>query len=450
MARFTKTVLAAGTYKKAGESIRVRPEDLKTALDSYSRIRERGYKIPVILDHSAPSDPNGLPFKPKSANLSARDLAKYQEGWSDDFRLNDKGELDADIDIRGKDGLKLIRDVKTFISPQFGRWKDPETGEELPMAITHLALTPYPVDIKQNAEFREIPDLAEVPEASQLSQLVSFSMADMIPEKKPAHFTAENTPDADGDGDNDPQDASIMNQMPVAEPIIDPIVGQVIEMLKSHGIVLPEGTEIGGELKVLLAGLMSAAHAKSQSSLAQQPQQPQPQRPGSNPNIGQPGQDPRLLGTKQENTITMSQTPATPAVPVEVDIKSLPEFIQMSQQNDALANELAQLKREKYNGRISNLQKTGRVSPTQADAMRATVNTYQFSTTSTTDFVKLDAKLEMAEDLPEGAIWTPDQRISQMSMVAHKPGGFFETEGGEPSAADVDKMLDEAGFPSGK
>lgn len=123
----------------------------------------------------------------------------------------------------------------------------------------------------------------------------------------------------------------------------------------------------------------------------------------------------------------------------------------MSQRNDALESEITNLKREKYNARIEKLQGTGRVSQKQADDLRAVVNTYQFSTSaSSTDIVKLDAKLEMAEELPEGATWSPDQRITQMSMVEHKRGGFFETENREPSAEEVDKMLDLAGFPSGR
>lgn len=455
MARYTKSLLAVGTYKKAGEPIRIRPDDLKTAIDSFNKIRSRGYKIPVIMEHSDKADPDGLPFKPKKQNLTARDLAKYQEGWADDLRINEKGELEADVDVRGKDGLKLIQDVKTYVSPQFGRWKDPDSGEELPMAITHIALTPVPVDIGQNPEFKEIPETDDVLEASQLSHLVSFSMADMVKEKP--RFTPKTTPDMDEDGDRDEDDAgeanSIMDQMPQVDSIVDPVAGQVIEMLKSHGIVLPEGTEIGGELKVLLAGLMSAAHAKAmQSADAAAQQNPQQQRPvvPGRPNSGQQ-QDPRFLGTKQENTITMSQTPEPKVTPEPIDIKSLPEFIQMSQRNDALESEITNLKREKYNARIEKLQGTGRVSQKQADDLRAVVNTYQFSTSaSSTDIVKLDAKLEMAEELPEGATWSPDQRITQMSMVEHKRGGFFETENREPSAEEVDKMLDLAGFPSGR
>ncbi len=184
MARFTKAVLAAGTYHKGGDTIRVTSNDLATALDSHKKITGRGYKIPVIMEHSKTNDADGLPFKSKSEQLNARDLAKYQEGWSDSLRLNEFGELEADIDVRGADGLKLIREVGTFISPQFGSWRDPETGDVLPMAITHLALTPFPVDIGQNPEFREIPDISTTAtttiEASQLSHLVSFSMLDLV------------------------------------------------------------------------------------------------------------------------------------------------------------------------------------------------------------------------------------------------------------------------------
>lgn len=184
--RFTKTALAAGTFHKGGRAFHVSKDDLKVAYNTYQKIRESGYKAPVIVEHSDRNDVDGLPFEVKP-NMSARDLHKYQEGWVDDLRINSDGEIEIDMNVLGEVGQKLVSKGMTYISPQFGPWKHPKTGEELPMAMTHFALTPYPVDINQNPTFKPIQDEvfvegSPVIEVSQLSQMVSFSLADMVDE----------------------------------------------------------------------------------------------------------------------------------------------------------------------------------------------------------------------------------------------------------------------------
>ena len=435
MAKFSKEVLRPGVFRKGAERIQVTDEDLRIALLNFKKMQSDGYRVPVIIEHTDSSDdPEGLPVK--ATKTSDRDRAKYTAGWTDDMRINSSGSLEVDMDIRSKDGLKLIKEVNLLVSPQFGPWTHPGTDKPQPMTMTHFALTPYPVDIQQDPTYTEIGESQTV-SATQLSQLVRFSMADMIPEKKPA--APEGEQKLGQDESEESEGSGILEQMPESQ-IVDPVVGQVLEMLKSHGVVLPEGTTFSGDLKVLLAGLMSAAHAKSQQQPAVDPSQQQ--QPGAPQN----GQDPRLAGTRQENTITMSNATATaPAV----DLKTLPEYIQMSQQNKALEGELSQLRREKYNSRVNSLLSTGRINQEQAAAFRTTIGTYQFSTAdSSTDIVKLEDKLELAEEMPEGSCWSSEEKIKRFSMSEHKPGNFFnDTNPSELSAADADKFLDAAGFP---
>jgi hypothetical protein len=398
-----------------------------------------GYRVPIIIEHSDNAEaPDGLPVK--ADRVSDRDRAKYTAGWTDDMRINANGALEVDMDIRSADGVRLVKEVNLLVSPQFGPWVHPGTDKAQPMTVTHVALTPYPVDIGQNATYTEIGETTPI-DAIQLSQLVRFSMSDMIAEKKPGseNESGDSKPvDSDGDGYGS---TGILDQMPESQ-VVDPVVGQVLEMLKAHGVVLPEGTTFSGDLKVLLAGLMSASHAKSQSQPTVDPNQQQ--QPGS----PQAGQDPRLAGTRQENTITMS-TATTPAAPV-VDLKTLPEYVQMSQQNKALEGELTSLRREKYAGRISKLLLNGQINQAQSDAFMTVVGTYQFSTASSSiDITKLDAKLELAEEMPVGSCWSSEEKVKRFSMSEHKPGQFFnDTNPGELSDADADKLLDAAGFPA--
>lgn len=623
--RFTKTALSAGTFYKGGKAFHVSPEDLKTAYSTYQKIRESGYKSPVIMEHASINDKDGLPFEFKP-QMSARDLAKYQEGWTDDLRLNSAGELEIDIDVRGKDGLKLITEVGTFISPQFGPWKHPKTGEVLPMAMTHFALTPFPVDVNQNPEFVpiqevSIPQGTPVLEVSQMSQLVSFSLADLVtetdvkdaaqlslsewdeskvnraedgkfasgtmsgsgamesqdqipspsskdddchpavhyalktgthicsgdqanqhgqnhwfnnsmaqkdfpgkgaskgyqqfgdavqseyekraskpvksepsaqfsqgdndmpfPPKKPVNDSGDSDdgdvdqdddgivdnrdPDA-GTGKDNPADEKVQDQLP--DPDETDTWAQIGAALKLNGVIVPNATNP----HALLAGLLTAAHhnqkaeaanaadanadavqdAQAEAADATDPNQPvQPQ----NQSMG--GQDPRLAGTRQEQAFTMSQavvtppanpvkpaanvskTPVAPALP---DLKTIPEFIQMSQANEALAAELSVLKREKYIGRIENLAKTGRIDKPEADSLKSVASTFQFSNSSSTQIAEMEMELRIREKLPEGAIWAPDERVRQLSIVEETRPGFFTPDGkAEISEADMDADIE--------
>lgn len=428
MARFLKDVLRPGVFRKGKDLIRVTGEDIKRGFLNFEKMKADGYKVPVIIEHAKPDDPEGLPVK--SDQVSARDRAKYQAGWADTLTITEDGVLQVAMDVKSKDGLKLIKDVGTFISPQFGPWTPPGEAAPQPMTITHFALTPYPVDIGQNATFTEIPDSQPI-EAAQLSQLVSFSMADMIPDEKP------DLGDTDKDDDSISDDSAaqqVKDQLPPEDN--SATFGQIVEALGQLGVVLPQGTDHVNNPQALLAGLLTCLHhtnqAKAADAAAQQANQ-EP-TPGQNPNIP----DPRLQGTKQENTFTMSQATA-----VTPDIKTLPEFVQMSQAVDALTAENTLMKRERYATRISNLVASGRMSPTKAAQLSAAVQTYQFSLTgSSTDIVKLDAQLELAEELPEGAILSGDERVKQMGLQEQKTSGFFSINGSTMDPAEEDADLD--------
>lgn len=453
----------------------MRPEDLKTAHESYKKMLSYGYRSPVIIEHANQNDPHGLPVKQEQ--ISARDKAKYQAGWGEDVVFGIDGSLDVIADIKTRDGNKLAKEVGTYLSPQFGPWKVPDTGEILPMAITHFAMTPVPVDIGQSSEWKELPENAQVIDAIQLSQQVTFSMAGFIPEKKPGDRPDTGDTDKNNDGVVDGQVPGKPGSAPGDSGDVDPdddgdvdsdvggqipgdngqVWAQIIAALKLSGVILPDSVNPINNPHALLAGLMTCAH-HTQKADAQQVAQPDPMQQVQNQ---MPGQDPRMAGTKQENMFTMSQstdnkgpngtpnvtTNATPAAPVLPDIKTLPEYIQMSQTNQALSAELTTLKREKYNGRIDKLVETFRVTKDKADEFRKTVGTYQFSAGgSSTDFVRLDAQLEFAESLPEGAVWTADERVKQMSITEEPNGDFFKidnTSTGGLSEADQDKLLEE-------
>jgi len=444
MATHVKDVLRAGTFRKGAQSIRVSPEDLNLARLNFEKMKLAGYRVPVIIEHAKPDDPEGLPVRQEQ--MSARDRAKYQAGWSEDLRLNDKGVLEVAMDVKSKDGLKLVDEIGTYVSPQFGPWTFPGDSKPTPMVITHFALTPYPVDIGQNPEFRAVGSPLN---ATQLSQLVSFSMADMIPN--------HSEPDGDEAPDEKPypeapeaETPSIEEEMP--NPGAAAVQGKINEAFGMLGVIIPQGVDVSKNPEALLSALMTAAHhtneAKAADAAAQQPQVPVP---------GQdPTQDPRLNGTKQENTFTMSQTTAPAANSVSktpVDFKTLPEFVQLSQTVSVLTTENAQLKRTQYNSRIDNLLNSGRIKQEQADKFRATVGTYQFSATQTsTDFVRLDAQLEFAEGQPVGAILSPEERVNQFAMTEHKPGAFFDAV--DPtlglSETEIDALLDQKFGPARK
>ena len=149
--------------------------------------------------------------------------------------------------------------------------------------------------------------------------------------------------------------------------------------------------------------------------------------------------------TMSQNTDGKKAVTTTPAAPVLPDIKTLPEYIQMSQTNAALSGELTALKREKYIGRIEKLAETGRINKAKYDEFKTLVGTYQFSAAgSSTEFIRLDAQLEFAESQPEGAVWSPAERMTRMSVEEESgPTDFFKvdnTSTGGLSEDEIEKM----------
>lgn len=431
MASFVKDVMRAGIFPKGDHLIRLRDDHLKQAIINFGKMKSLGYNVPVIIEHAKATDPEGLPVH--TSQMTARDKAKYQAGWSKDLKIDQNGIMQVDMDVKSKDGLKLIKEVGTFVSPQFGPWTFPGEKDPTPMVITHFALTPYPVDIGQNATFREIPDTEPI-EAVQLSQLVSFSMADMIPE---IPDTGDTDADDDGIVDDSPTD-KLIEQTP--SPNYSETFGKIVEALGQLGVILPQGTDHVNNPQALLAGLMTCLHhtnqAKADEAAALQQVNQAPQ-PGQNLTT-----DPRLQGTKQENMITMSQTSIAHVLP---DVTKDPAFIQMSQTVERLTEKNTLLERERYSGRLKNLVSTGRMTQIKADELAGKVQTYQFSVTETsTDLVKLESTLEYAESLPEGAVLSLDQRTSQMSLQKQDP--FFKSNGDRMDPAEEDADL-EAYFP---
>lgn len=424
MATHVKDVLRAGTFRKGAQQIRVSRDDLDLARLNFEKMKRLGYRVPVIIEHAKPDDPEGLPVKQEQ--ISARDRAKYQAGWSEDLRLNDKGILEVAMDVKSADGRKLVDEVGTYVSPQFGPWTFPGDDKPTPMVITHFALTPYPVDIGQDPEFRPAVDAVS---ATQLSHLVSFSMADYVPDESEESANSE-APAVPESPDTTSEAPSVSDQMPNTAQANT--FRQINEALKMLGVILPESVSHADNPEALLAALMTCAHHANEAKAAEAAAQ---QTVMQSPAAGQDqNQDPRMNGTKQEGTFTMSQT---------ADLKTLPEFVSMSQTLEVLTAENSKMRKAEYNQRIESLVKSGRIQPTKAQEFLATVGTYQFSvSTTSTDFIKLDAQLEYAESLPEGAIWSPDERIKQMGLTEHKPGAFFSSDAAGMDEAEMDADMD--------
>jgi hypothetical protein len=333
-----------------------------------------------------------------------------------------------------------------------------------------------------------LPEDSQVIEASQLSQQVVFSMAGFVPEKKKPAFGGSGGDDSDS-GDSDKNNNGVVDgQIPGKpgsatgdsgdtdtdddgqtdsdssggvggeEDVGGNIPGdnaqiwsQIIAALKLSGVILPDAVSPINNPHALLAGLMTCAH-HTQKAQATQATQPDPiQQVQGQMQDGQNGygQDPRMAGTKQENMFTMSQTTdengktvttKTPISPVVPDLKNNPEFIQMSQTNAALSAKLTELEREKFNSRIDGLIKTGRLTKDKADSMKSTVGTYQFSTVgASTDVVKMEAAIEFAESLPEGAIWSPEERITNMSITEEGTPRFAREDDGRGGLTEAEQ-----------
>jgi hypothetical protein len=172
------------------------------------------------------------------------------------------------------------------------------------------------------------------------------------------------------------------------------------------------------------------------------------QMAGASKNISDPSQ---ISPNEQATVIAMStetKTEVTPPVDSEKVIQMSAALVTQKGIIDQLLVEATNSRKQGYLSRIDALVRSGRCKKDKADAFRTEVGTYQFSVGATGQSA-LDMKLELLEELPEGAVLSAHEKIAQFSINETAVSGTsqFFTGAEEVSDERVNQILNEM-YPS--
>lgn len=175
---FEKDVLYPGKYRLAdGRRVEYTREDVAHLKQRLKDMTAAGLQVPVAWEHQDEA-------KPKSASERSGERAKWNLGFVVDAAETPEGYLVARADVPGEDDARRLPSVR-FASPEIVENYTDGTGKVWPgKSITHIAVTPRPVQHNQQP-FRSV----------QLSgNVVRLSLSDRLSEE---NKTKEETPGED-------------------------------------------------------------------------------------------------------------------------------------------------------------------------------------------------------------------------------------------------------------
>lgn len=175
---FEKDVLYPGKYRLAdGRRVEYTREDVAHLKQRLKDMTAAGLQVPVAWEHQDEA-------KPKGASERSGERAKWNLGFVVDAAETPEGYLVARADVPGEDDARRLPSVR-FASPEIVENYTDGTGKVWPgKSITHIAVTPRPVQHNQQP-FRSV----------QLSgNVVRLSLSDRLSEE---NKTKEETPGED-------------------------------------------------------------------------------------------------------------------------------------------------------------------------------------------------------------------------------------------------------------
>ena len=431
-------MIGPGVYYSDGQSIPVVADDVSRWIRDFNEMKSLGLRVPVPIEHPEKSDPEGYPVDAKnSALIAERERAKFHGGWAEDVFVKD-GVLQVQVDLKSDAAIEQAEKVGTYISPQFGPWTAPN-GKKFENCITHFALTPRPANVNQSDKFTPVMAL------SQCGQTLRFSMADLQTQLNNGPPQQQQTPAPV------PQPAA-QPQQPAPGQQSDPL-GQMKQALAALGITISDTSPIGKDPEALasLLSCVTQAHGQQAAKGGDDPSNPT----GGGKPAGDVREEPRTVMMSQG---TNPATPATPAASANPASSTAPanaptspaaspagvdQTVQLSQANSrisALEAELTSEKRSKYKDRISAAFDAGKCTAPKRDALLQLAGTFQFSAAAPQSKGELDFRLEEIEMNPEGAVWSPEDKIKQLSVRETRPNpNFFDGE--DLSDEDAEKLV---------
>jgi len=392
MAVFEKDALYPGTYHLPdGRKVTYSLADVRHLGQRAKAMISAGLQIPVAWEHQDDA-------VPQSEAERRANRARFNLGHATDAGVSPEGYLTARVEVPVADDAKRLPAVG-FVSPEIRRdWID-GSGKLWPgLSITHLAVTPRPVQHKQKP-FKPVKMSLDV---------VRLSLADVrlgdnpVDEEKDDDDKQEKKGDDDS-GDNESEEAK-------TETVVDSsgMMKRVIGCLAEMGMMLGEGVTAEN----LLERLYVAAETKKAV-----------ENPGStNMNANnQPAEATEAAGGGgYSGAIAMS----------------LEKRVQASEKR------LVGMERNALKQRIRGLLETGRVNPRIAKKLREDLDKVQLAINDDGELRPnpVLSRVEAYEALDPSTAWSSNNRLSQASEADGDPADSEAKEAekiGDEWAADI-------------
>lgn len=239
---FTKDVLYVGKWHPPGrEPVEFKPDDLAHYARRVKDMLAAGLQIPLSWEHQDEA-------KPMTEADRKAAKAKHTLGWAKQAELHPDGYLTVVTEVPNEEDGKKLPAVR-FISPEIVHdWKD-GTGKVWPgPSITHLAVTPRPVQHKQQP-FQKLGFSA-----------LRLSLADLR--------LAE---DDNYDGKDTGQANDQNSQNGESKPKPAGHLGNLIKELTDVGLVLPADTTPDNLIERLMTAVMTMKAAKKEAKEDEEP-----------------------------------------------------------------------------------------------------------------------------------------------------------------------------------
>jgi hypothetical protein len=223
MARFRKDVLVPGTYALAdGRRVTYTPDDVAGMARRARDMIAAGLSIPICWDHQ------DVGITTDAERLARK--AKATLGWVEGADVGPDGALSMTLEVPDEDDARRLPAIR-FVSPEIDRDVSDGAGRTWPgRSITHVAVTPRPVQAKQNTFAR----LGRT-EGSKREKPVRLSLGDLTMADDKVD---DAVPDGTGGGE----------------------LGDLIEALRAAGMTIPdEVVDIPGLIIAIKAGGDAAA-----------------------------------------------------------------------------------------------------------------------------------------------------------------------------------------------
>lgn len=378
MSYFRKAVLNVGTYHSPDGLVEVTRERLKHWEQSVKQLQATGYAIPMHWDHADQAsidllEPVRLSTLKEGKDRSARNTV----GTLQSFVVTADGNgAELTVQTLTPSATEKAQSNAVYVSPVlFDYWKD-GSGKTYADIIGSVDLVDYPVDHSQGP-FEPVEPVrlsCAIRMSASPTKLYRMSENDQM-EDEMTYMSQ--------DGDGDEGAPALPPMQPQAQPtgarVADAIAG-----LAKMKIMLPDDTTPENFLDRLVPALMTAA---AQTAPEEMPMEQLPPEPEPEP------EKPVLVDNPQIAAMSLR-------------LKKF-EADKLSEGKKALAN------------RLESLLASGRMTPAEHTEQVKRLGLTKMSLTddATVKTTPIDIWVSAREAIPEGACWTPNMRLQQLSTI---------------------------------